>query len=650
MPRKAGTAARSARDHGPADSVGGVTISDSGRREAPLTRLARLGFTDPQAALTLLDDPAVDAAHLPELLDSLADVADPDLALRSLSRVLQAGGGELRHDIAAGPREWRRLLAVLGSSVALGDHLVRHPEHQRSLADNEATKAAEGSDRRSALLAAVGADPASGEPVAADGGLVALDSLRVAYRRELIAIAGRDLTAEIDLEQTAADLSDLATAALDTGLSIARADLPPDVPQCRLAVIGMGKVGGRERIYVSDVDVVFVADPEAGLRTASALAAGLMRACSASTAEGSLWPVDAALRPEGNAGALVRTVASHHAYYQRWAKTWEFQALLKARPVAGDLALGQAYIDTVAPLVWSASDRDGFVQDVQAMRRRVEEHIPAGEADRQLKLGRGGLRDVEFAVQLLQLVHGRGDETLRTGSTLDALRALAAGGYVGRADAAQLADTYQFLRSLEHRLQLYRLRRTHILPEAEYDLRRLGRDLGYRGDPIGELTTAWREHQRTARLLHEKLFYRPLLIAVSRLHTEDARLTPQAAQHRLEALGYADPVGALRHIQALTTGVTRRAAIQRTLLPVMLGWFADAADPDGGLLAFRQVSEALGTTPWYLRLLRDEGATAERLARVLASSRYDSDLLLRAAEAVAMLADDSQMRRVDSVA
>jgi [glutamine synthetase] adenylyltransferase / [glutamine synthetase]-adenylyl-L-tyrosine phosphorylase len=646
MPRALPTA-RPVRNRAPLDSVGEVTISDSGRREAPLTRLARLGFNDPQAALTLLEDPAFDAARLPDLLDSLAEVADPDLAVRSLARVLQAGGRELRHDISASPREWRRLLAVLGSSAALGDHLVRHPEHYRSLADDEAMNSGAGSDRRSALLAAVGADPASGEPVAAFGGPEALDALRVAYRRELIAIAGLDLTAEIDLEQAAADLSDLAAAALDAGLAIARADLPPDAPPCRLAVIGMGKLGGRELNYVSDVDVVFVAEPEAGLRTASALAAGLMRACSATTAEGSLWPVDAALRPEGNAGALVRTVASHQAYYQRWAKTWEFQALLKARPVAGDVALGHTYVDAVAPLVWSASDRDGFVQDVQAMRRRVEEHIPADQADRQLKLGRGGLRDVEFAVQLLQLVHGRGDETLRRGSTLDALRALAAGGYVGRADAAQLDDTYQFLRSLEHRLQLYRLRRTHTLPEAESELRRLGRALGYRGDPIGELTAAWRERQRTARRLHEKLFYRPLLIAVSRLHTEDARLTPQAARHRLEALGYADPAGALRHIQALTTGVTRRAAIQRTLLPVMLGWFADAADPDGGLLAFRQVSEALGTTPWYLRLLRDEGATAQRLARVLASSRYASDLLLRAPEAVAMLADDSQLRPVD---
>ena len=143
------------------------------------------------------------------------------------------------------------------------------------------------------------------------------------------------------------------------------------------------------------------------------------------------------------------------------------------------------------------------------------------------------------------------------------------------------------------------------------------------------------------RRLHEKLFYRPLLAAVARLEDGEARLTPEAARERLKALGYLDPAGALRHIEALASGVSRRASIQRTLLPVMLGWFADAADPDGGLLAFRRVSDALGSTPWYLRVLRDEGQTAERMAHLLASSRYAADLLLRAPEAVGVLVGDS---------
>jgi glutamate-ammonia-ligase adenylyltransferase len=161
--------------------------------------------------------------------------------------------------------------------------------------------------------------------------------------------------------------------------------------------------------------------------------------------------------------------------------------------------------------------------------------------------------------------------------------------------------------------------------------------------PEEAFTEAWRRHAMRARRLHEKLFYRPLLDAVARLPSDAARLTPEAARARLEALGYRDPAGALRHIEALTSGLRRRAAIQRTLLPVLLGWFADAAEPDAGLLAFRQVSEALGETPWFLRLLRDETKAAERIAYVLASSRYAAGLLLRAPEAVAIFADDAEL-------
>jgi [glutamine synthetase] adenylyltransferase / [glutamine synthetase]-adenylyl-L-tyrosine phosphorylase len=257
-------------------------------------------------------------------------------------------------------------------------------------------------------------------------------------------------------------------------------------------------------------------------------------------------------------------------------------------------------------------------------------------------------------------VHGRSDESLREAATLPALAALAAGGYVGRQDAAELAAAYRFLRSVEHLLQLRQLRRTHILPDDPAALRRLGRALraaqpggsaaadgrvrgGARPDPAAELLDRWREQQREVRRLHEKLFYRPLLGAVARLPGEAARLTPEAARARLEALGYLDPAGALRHIEALTTGVSRRGAIQRTLLPLMLGWFADAPRPDAGLLAFHQVSDALGRSPWYLRLLRDDMTVAQRMARLLASSRYATDLLLRQPEMVAILGDGAEL-------
>jgi len=626
------------------------------------SRLIRLGFADAAVAEQALSSVGLWAAGVPaddvagEVIADFADSTDPDLAVTALAR-LAAAGEPLLTELRTAEGFRRRLAAVLGASAALGDHLVQHPAQWRTLLDDDvATVRPSRIGLQWQLLDAVGAPPRADPPIGTSGaraggnGPDVTAALRSAYRRCLLGLAARDLTASVSVEDVAGELADLAAATLTAGLAVARCNLPDDAAPCRLAVIGMGKAGGRELNYVSDVDVVFVAEPADGssdddaLRTATVLASAMMKVCGEVA-----WPVDAALRPEGKAGPLVRTLASHEAYYRRWAKTWEFQALLKARPIAGDLELGKAYVDAVAPMVWAVAARPGFVEDVQAMRRRVESTLKVDEADREVKLGRGGLRDVEFAVQLLQLVHGRADTEVRSGTTLVALEQLAAGGYVGREDARHLTEAYRWLRAAEHRLQLHKLRRTHLLPAPgdEPGLRRIARSMGYRGDAVQTFSRERAGFGREVRRLHEKLFYRPLLAAVARLPADasriEARLTPEAAQARLELLGFSNPASALRHLQALTEGVSRRAAIQQTLLPAMLGWFADAADPDAGLLSFRQVSDALGSTPWYLRLLRDEGTAAERLARLLASSRYVADLLGRAPEAVRMLASDDEL-------
>ena len=618
-----------------------------GGREAAAAQFVRRGFAEPRRAESLMAD-----ATLGELaggdareafLERFGRVADPDQALLGVVRLLEASGanaGELRAALGSPGAAGDRVLGVLGASSALVDHLCAHPEHWVAAAREEAPS----EEERIALLREAVLDPGAGSPD---------DALRVEYRRQLVAIAAADVTAPDPagaLPTTAAALADLAQGALEAALAIAEREHPDAAALCSLAVIGMGKAGGRELNYVSDVDVIYVGEPRGDTDELAAMAAGsvlatrLMRACSAATGEGTLWPVDAALRPEGKAGPLVRTVESHVQYYERWAKTWEFQALLKARHVAGDPDVGGRYIEAVTSKVWSAASRPDFVEDVQAMRRRVEEHVPAAEAPRQIKLGPGGLRDVEFSVQLLQLVHGRSDPSLRSGTTLDALAALSSGGYVARDDAAALEAAYRRLRTLEHRIQLHRLRRTHLMPTAEADLRRLGRALGHRKDPVAGVTRQWQEDRREVRRIHERLFYRPLRSAVARLSSDVARLSPEAARHRLAALGFRDPRGALKHLETLTAGVSRRAAIQRTLLPVMLGWFADESDPDAGLLAFRKVSDELGSSHWYLKMLRDEGGAAERLAHVLGRSRFVGELLVGAPEAVRFLGEGGGLR------
>ena len=436
------------------------------------------------------------------------------------------------------------------------------------------------------------------------------------------------------MDAVAAELSDLADATLEAALVIARAEVG-NADDVRLAVVGLGKAGARELNYSSDVDVIFVAEPADRIEVATRLAETVTRVVSEPTAAGVIWPLDANLRPEGRYGALVRTLAAMDSYYQQWAENWEFQALLKARPMAGDHDLGSAFVEMVAPRVWRVGDNDQFVSGVQQMRRRVVSLIPARERDREIKLGAGGLRDTEFSVQLLQLVHGRADPRLRKPATMDALGALVSYGYVGRRDGTELDEEYRFQRVLEHRVQLRHLRRTHLIPTDEHALRRSPAWF----DTGAELVERWRASTRRVLRLHRRLFYSPLLEAVARIPTEEVRLTSQAAQTRLRALGYLDPAAALRHLEALTQGLSRKAEIQRQLLPAMLGWFAEGPNPDHGLLAFRQVSEALGATSWYLRALRDGDAVAENLARILASSRFAVDLLLREPQEVRLLAE-----------
>ncbi|HET6152582.1 MAG TPA: bifunctional [glutamine synthetase] adenylyltransferase/[glutamine synthetase]-adenylyl-L-tyrosine phosphorylase [Marmoricola sp.] len=622
--------------------------------------LARLGFQDTGLAAERLGALGPPASPVVAILGL---TADPDMALETLTRLYASAPDPdvLLRSLEDDEGTAMRLLSVLGMSQALGDHLVRHPEHWHELRDPDLGSTRPASYAvRAGLLVAVGADPLSDHPVATLPYAEAVDALRVEYRRVLLRLASRDLAHHVGIDDVAAELSDLAGGTLEAALAIARAKVGTAAADCRLAVVAMGKCGGHELNYVSDVDVIFVAAPRdsrnptaseteevdetSALQTATQLASTLIQICGDHTAEGTIWPVDANLRPEGKAGPLVRTLASHRGYYERWAKTWEFQALLKARPVAGDLALGRDYVETIAPMVWQAAERERFVEDVQAMRRRVLDHIPPHEATRQLKLGAGGLRDVEFAVQLLQLVHGRTDESVRPPTTLSALAKLTEGGYVGREDGQSLRDAYAFLRTFEHRIQLYQLRRTHVVPEDEATLRLLGRSLGYLRDPVVELERQWQHHRREARRLHEKLFYRPLLAAVARIPTDEARLTTEAAKERLAALGYLDAEAALRHLEALTSGVSRSAAIQRTLLPALLEWFADAPDPDAGLFGFRRISDALGSSPWYLTMLRDEGETAQRLAQVLATSRFATDLLEREPEGVKILGGENSLK------
>jgi glutamate-ammonia-ligase adenylyltransferase len=474
-------------------------------------------------------------------------------------------------------------------------------------------------------------------------------ALRRFRRRELLRIAVRDLDGGAPMDTVGAELADLADACLQAGLELAtRAVAAPGDPPVSLAILAMGKLGGRELNYVSDIDVLFCHEPATGADTelagklASAIARELIAGLGAPNPEGPGFQVDANLRPEGRNGPLTRTFGSYLAYWDRWVEPWELQALIKVRPAAGDLRLGQRFVAEAARRVYPERFDPSTVTAVRHMKARVEASRAArAGGELQVKLGPGGLRDIEFAVQLLQLVHGRHEPALRSGNTLVALERLTAAGFVGRADAAQLADAYRFLRTVEHRLQLADERRTHTIPAGEAERRWLARTMGYREGPeesaLERFEADRRRHAVTVRGLHEKLFYRPLLEVFGAV---PSGLDPSNAAERLAALGFANPDRALAHLRALTAGLTRRATLLRAMLPVMLTWLADTPDPDGGLAALRVVAERLGHRDAFFGTLRDNPSVAELVCTVLGTSRLLGDLLARHPELLTAMAHE----------
>ncbi|CAM4093886.1 Glutamate-ammonia-ligase adenylyltransferase [Mycobacterium basiliense] len=632
---------------GPSDSYRACAtvkiVTKPATQRPKLPSVGRLGLVDRLAGERLAQlgwDKGDDQAHV-DLLWSLSRAPDADAALKALVRLAEhpdTQWDELNAALLTERSLRGRLFAVLGSSLALGDHLAAHPQSWRLLRGKVALPSRD--QMCESLIRCV--EESSGAAGSVE------HRLRACYRDHILVVAGLDLAQTVEDEPVlpftvvAAYLADIADAALAAALRAAEKTICGDRTPPRLAVIAMGKCGARELNYVSDVDVIFVAERADPVSTR--VAGEMMRVASST-----FFEVDAGLRPEGRSGELVRTVESHVAYYQRWAKTWEFQALMKARAAVGDAELGERYLAALMPMVWTACEREDFVTEVQAMRRRVEQLVPADIRGRELKLGTGGLRDVEFAAQLLQLVHGRSDESLHVASTVDALAALGQGGYIGREDAANMIASYEFLRLLEHRLQLQRLKRTHLLPEADDEeaVRWLARAAHIRPDGRHDAAGMLREelkHQnvRVSRL-HAKLFYQPLLesIGPAGLLITGQGMTSEAAERQLAALGYEGPQTALKHMSALVNQSGRRGRVQSVLLPRLLDWLSYAPDPDGGLLAYRRLSEALTAQSWYLATLRDKPTVGKRLMHVLGTSAFVPDLLMRAPEVIQHYGDSA---------
>lgn len=462
-------------------------------------------------------------------------------------------------------------------------------------------------------------------------------AVRIEKRRRLVEIAARDLAGEIALEAIGRALSDVTDACVIVALDELDAS-------DQLVVISMGKLGGRELNYYSDIDLMFIASDR--MATATPKAEAVVRLLGEHTPQGQAFIVDTNLRPEGKSGALVRSLEGYLEYYKRWAKPWEFQALIKARFVAGPIEVGEPFIAETRAFVYSGEVSEERVMSVRKVKERVEEQ--ASKASRRkgvdaedVKLGPGGIRDIEFSVQLLQLVHGGSDASVRSGNTLEALAALVEGGYIAEDDGAGLGVAYRWLRTVEHRLQLWQERRVRHLPAAGEDRSRLARVMGFKDSPSASAAGRFDDRHRAVmsdvRNRFEKLFYRPMIESLA--DTGASRMSEEGLRERLALLGFRDVDRAARTLEGLVSGTSRRAKLMRVLTPALLRSLTIAPMPDAGLFHFLRLGEALEGRLDPLGALRDNPPGIAFLARLLGSGRLLGEVLTQVPEELASIAD-----------
>lgn len=604
----------------------------------------------------------------------LSKCADPDLALLSFLRLCEKNEClKIIRNVFKSQQWAERLFLVLGSSSFYADFLLLYPDGIQYLnldffSFDSACKQVDVDKKFYKFFY--------------PKDIISADDLRKFYWCYLLSLLADDLSDISPINNVyivSRKISALVDASVACALRIAKSKYDKS-NALSICVIAMGKTGGYELNYISDVDVIYLykirdtndytdesivqtnvnsdenSDDSKYYSIITDIVNEVSNICYGLDSDSfifpRLWQLDLGLRPEGSDGALARTLESCKNYYKNWAKDWEFQALLKARFMAGDPVLANDFLSFINPFVWNVSSGVNFVDNCRKMRARVENSVSksnisgvCGKSNINIKLGQGGLRDIEFSVQLLQLVHGRADCNIRSSNTIDAIYQLCNWGYIARDKSEELLFCYKLLRLVEHRMQTYKMQRSQCLPKSESFLRLLTKSLKL---PNIKTTVDFENFLKTkrhlVRKLHKDIFYSPILSACAVLKKDDFKIDSKLILMRLEAIGFSNPKSALDNIMHLTKGTSRRSVIQRHLLPVLLEWMSLGACPDNALLNFRILSETVGNSHWYLGFLRDSNFACMRLCKILSNSSFISRQLVDFPEAIKWLENDDDLK------
>ena len=591
----------------------------------------------------------------------LEESPSPRLAENNLQRLIAASHPQTLRKIPN--KQLIDLLRLLGSSAFLSDVLihtgVNWPDFfRRQISLRQKTVA-----KHQHYLQAVIKKAASFDDFCA--------ALRRHKQREYLRIGTRDLLASVTMEETVRELTALAEASLHAAYRFSRTEVEKDFGQLnspgsnkpnRFVVIGMGKLGGRELNFSSDVDVIFLYQDDEGESSGgrkgkvgpreffSAVGQKIINAMGDVTEDGFVFRIDLRLRPLGANGPLVQSVNSAMLYYESWGQCWERAAMIKARSVAGDVELGVNFLKELEPFIYRRYLDYTTVDELRHMKSRIENELLTSDGkERNLKLGYGGIREIEFFTQALQLVNGGYEVSLRGPSTLPALAELARLKFISIEERDQLIAAYRFLRQAEHKVQIVQEGHVHSIPEGQDEEQAYARRMGYtRKGKQSERELFWRDHHRytnTVRGIFDRLFYS----AQKEIASEGASLesaiwndldNEPAITKQLAKVGFAEPAKAYENLLAVRDGEIysppspKRLKVMRTLGPALIAEIAKSGAPDRALFNLADFSHRIGGRTGFLTLLAEKPETMRLLITLFADSQFLTDLFLKRPEII----------------
>ena len=651
----------------PNDREGAAAPGDNRRMSVPSTEtyadltpkaLAGLGLEDAGQACRILQGMAgndvPDTAFetfLRVIVQALAVSADPDRAVTNLGRWADAVGNRASAYglLASYPAAAFMLLTLFAASQFFADLLIHTPEYLEVLTNPAIRDRGRGAEALWAdLTRRVGiAKTPNGRR----------DALRRFKPPEVLRIGVRDLLGYADVPETIQAISEFADVCVRMALQICLEER--GWTGRPFAVFALGKLGGRELNYASDIDLIFVHGDQMPAAEAVKLGEAVRDTLAKATDAGFVFRVDLRLRPEGRFGPVSRSLSSCRAYYESWAEPWERQALMKARLAAGDAAVGAAFSEMAEAFVYRRRVEESFVESIRTNKRRLEQKIArSGDADINVKEGIGGIRDIEFTVQLMQLVAGGAKPNLRGGNTLAALDALTAEELLTGSEYAALTESYLFLRNVEHRLQLRDELPVRSIPHDPAELRRFGRRLGYTDGAA--FLADYRRHTSRTHSIFERLFYGadtpaapsiPMTetIAEWTLAVESDLSAQQSLRQALVQRSFANPDAALETLRRSISGSQyggispdARAGFA-ALAPALLDAAGQTADPNAALHGLDTLADAVPSRAALYQTLFEDRALLPRLAVLAAGSAYLWQMLLGHLELLDLLADDEAM-------